>query len=244
MELKGRTAVVTGSAVRVGRQICLELARRGANVVVNYRSSAGAAATLVSEMVELGVGGLAVQADVSVGQDVRSLGEAARAEFGHVDVLVNNASVFPRTPLATLTEEQWDESIGVNLKGPFLCSLEFGRRMASAGEGVIVNLSDWAAQRPYIDYLPYLVAKGGIITMTKAFAKELAPHVRVNAIAPGPIFPPLDLDAEEIEESRAGTLVGHWGSPTDIARAVAFLIEGSDFITGVVLPVDGGRLVV
>lgn len=243
MDLRGRTAVVTGGAIRIGREISLTLARRGANVVVNYRSSAGAAAELVKQIADMGVGALAVQGDVSRAEDVAALSQEARSAFGRVDVLVNNASIYPKTPLATLTEEQWDESIAVNLKGPFLCSLEFGRRMAAAGGGAIVNLADWAAYRPYADYLPYLTAKGGIITMTRAFARELAPTVRVNAVAPGPIAPPRDLTPEEIEEARAGTLLGRWGAPTDIASAVAFLIEGSDFITGSILTVDGGRTV-
>jgi NAD(P)-dependent dehydrogenase (short-subunit alcohol dehydrogenase family) len=243
MKLQGRTAVVTGSAIRVGREICLELARHGANVVVNYRSSAAAAEQLVEEMTALGVRGLAVQADVSQGEDVARLSAAAYEAFGQVDVLVNNASIYPVTPLATLTEQQWDESIAVNLKGPFLCCLEFGRKMQARGEGVIVNLTDWAIYRPYPDYLPYLTAKGGIVTMTKAFARELAPFVRVNAIAPGPIMPPDYLSTDEIQESREGTLVGRWGAPTDIASAVSFLVEGTDFITGVILPVDGGRLI-
>jgi pteridine reductase len=229
--------------VRVGRQTCLELARRGANIVINYRTSAGPASLLVEEISKMGVQALAIQGDVSIAADVARIHAEAKATFGAVDVLVNNASIYPRTPLATLTEAQWDESIAVNLKGPFLCSLEFGRAMFAQGSGAIVNLSDWAVYRPYVDYLPYLTAKGGIVTMTMAFAKELAPHVRVNAIAPGPIAPPLDLPPEEVEEARAGTLVGHWGSSMDIARSVAFLIEGSDFITGVILPVDGGRLV-
>jgi pteridine reductase len=243
VELRGKTAVVTGSAIRIGRQICLELAGRGANVVINYRSSAGAAVKLVEEINRMGVGALAVQGDVSRSEDVAHINQEARAAFGPVQVLVNNASIFPKTPLAELTEHDWDESIAVNLKAPFLCSLEFGRQMIQEDGGVIVNLADWAAMRPYPDYLPYLTAKGGIMTMTKAFARELAPKVRVNAVAPGPIFPPLDLTEEEIEEARAGTLLQRWGSATDIASAVAFLIEGSDFITGAILPVDGGRLI-
>jgi len=191
----------------------------------------------------MGVRALAVQADVSRNDDVRRLHGEAQAAFGEVEILVNNASIFPKTPIGDLTERQWDESIAVNLKGPFLCCLEFGRRMAQNGGGVIVNLADWAAFRPYRHYLPYLTAKGGIVTMTKAFAVELAPTVRVNAIAPGPIAPPLDLTAEEVEEARSGTLLGRWGSAEDIAAAIAFFIEGSDFITGAVLPVDGGRLI-
>src|SRR5262245_58474303 len=138
MKLQGRTAVVTGSAVRVGRETCLELARRGANIVVNYRASASAAAELVEEMTRMGVGALAVQADVSRAEDVGRLSAEASEMFGQVDVLVNNASIYPKTPLATLTEEQWDESIAINLKGPFLCCLEFGRKMQARGEGAIV----------------------------------------------------------------------------------------------------------
>ncbi len=243
MELRGKTAVITGSAIRIGRQTCLELASRGANIVINYRSSAGAASKLVDEITDMGVGALAVQGDVSRSEDVARIHREARAAFGPVQVLVNNASTYPRVPIEELTEQDWDDAIAVNLKGPFLCSLEFGRQMVRDGGGVIVNLSDWAAMHPYPEYLPYLTAKGGIITMTKAFARELAPTVRVNAVAPGPIFPPLDLDEEEIEEARQGTLLKRWGSPSDVARAIAFLIEGSDFITGAILPVDGGRLI-
>ncbi|HEY3117856.1 MAG TPA: SDR family oxidoreductase [Chloroflexota bacterium] len=242
MELRGRTALVTGSAVRIGRQICIELAQRGANIVINYRSSATAAAELVLLLEQMGVRALAIQADVSVSADVARLATEAEAEFGKIDVLVNNASIYPVTPIGELTESQWDESIAVNLKGPFLCCLEFGRRMAADDGGVIVNLSDWAACHPYVDYLPYLTAKGGIITMTKAFAVELAPKVRVNAIAPGPILPPDYLDSEDRQEAANGTLVRRWGGPEDIARTAVFLVEGSDFITGVILPVDGGRL--
>jgi len=243
VELRDRTALVTGSALRIGREICLALAGRGANVVINYRTSAEAAGKLVDEIAARGGAAIALQGDVSRGDDVRRIRDHAAHRFGRIDALVNNASIYPKTPLATLTEEQWDESIAVNLKGPFLCCLEIGRHMIASGGGAIVNLADWAAYRPYADYLPYLTAKGGIITMTMAFARELAPTVRVNAIAPGPIAPPLDLSAAETEEARAGTLLGRWGSPRDIAAATLFLIEGSDFITGAILPVDGGRLV-
>ncbi len=242
MDLQGRTALVTGGAIRVGRDVCLELARRGANVVVNYRTSAAASAQLVDDIHALGVGGLAIQGDVSVKTDVERISAEARNRFGSVDVLVNNASIYPRTPLTSVTEADWDESIAVNLKGPYLCSMEFGQRMAANEGGVIVNITDWAVYRPYKDYLPYLTAKGGIIFLTKALAVELAPKVRVNVIAPGPIQAPDYLTIEEIETAASGTLVGRWGGGPEIAKAAAFLIE-ADFITGATLPVDGGRLI-
>jgi NAD(P)-dependent dehydrogenase (short-subunit alcohol dehydrogenase family) len=115
--------------------------------------------------------------------------------------------------------------------------------MKEQGEGVIVNIADWAADHPYPDYLPYLTSKGAVVTLTRAFARELAPQVRVNVVAPGPIAPPLDMPQAEIDEARAGTLLGRWGSPQDIASAVAFLVEGSDFITGAVVTIDGGRTI-
>ena len=243
MDIRGRSAVVTGGGVRVGRAICLALAGRGANVVVNYHTSAAAAEDVCREIRLLGVDALAVQANVGRAEDVASLGNAARKAFGSPSILVNNAATFPRTPLSTLTERDWDECLSTNLKGPFLCCLEFGREMVGTGGGAIVNIADWAVSRPYLDYLPYLTAKGGVVTMTKAFARELAPTVRVNAVAPGPVAPPADLAPGDIEDSRSGTLLGRWGSPADIASALLFLIEGSDFITGTILPVDGGRLV-
>lgn len=243
MDVAGRCAVVTGGGVRVGREICLALARRGASVVVNYNTSAEAAKLVCREIQEMGASAIAVQANVSRSMDVVALGRAAKSAFGDVAVLVNNAAIYPRTPLVSLTESDWDSCIDTNLKGPFLCCLEFGRAMVEAGGGAIVNIADWAAYRPYADYLPYLTAKGGVITLTKAFARELAPKVRVNAVAPGPVAPPADLSADEVEASRSGTLLGRWGSPADIASAVLFLVEGSDFVTGAVLPVDGGRLI-
>ena len=242
MDLHGRTALVTGSAIRVGREICLELARRGANIVVNYRSSARPAAQLVDELRDLGIESLALQGDVSKSGDVARISEEALRKFGKVDVLVNNASIYPRIPLAQVTEADWDESIDVNLKGPYLCCMEFGQRMAENGGGAIVNITDWAVYHPYKDYLPYLTAKGGIIFMSKAFAVELAPHVRVNVIAPGPIQPPENLSEEEKAEAASGTLLGRWGGAHEIAQAAAFLIE-ADFITGAILPVDGGRTI-
>lgn len=236
MNLTGKTALVTGAGKRVGREIALGLARRGANVVVHYNSSATAARRVVAEIKALGVNAIAVKADQTNGRQVR----AAVKKAGKIDVLVASAAVFERTPFKTLTEADWDFHIDANLKGPFLFALEVGRQMKT---GKMIFFADWAAIRPYRNYLPYLVAKAGIICLTKALAKELAPGVQVNAIAPGPVLLPPDFTAKETRQVIDATVVKRLGSPQDIVNSVLFLIEGSDFITGHVLVVDGGRLI-
>ncbi len=236
MNLTGKTALVTGAGKRVGREIALALARRGAKIVVHYNSSAADARKVVAEIKALGVDALAVKADQT---DARQVRDAVR-KAGKIDVLVASAAVFRRTPFETLTEEDWDFHIDANLKGPFLFALEAGRRMKA---GKMIFFADWAAMRPYRNYLPYLISKAGIICLTKALAKELAPNVQVNAIAPGPVLLPPDFTAKETRQVIESTLVKRLGSPQDIVNSVLFLIEGSDFITGHVLVVDGGRLI-
>ncbi len=240
MKLSGKTALVTGAAKRVGREIALGLARRGANIVVHYNTSAADARRVVAEIKALGVDALAVKADQASAREVRAAVAKAAKHFGGIDVLVVSAAVFHRTPFDTLTESDWDVHIDANLKGPFLFALEVGRRMRA---GKIILFADWAAIRPYRNYLPYLVSKAGIICLTKALAKELAPGVQVNAIAPGPVLLPADFPASEKRKVIESTLVKRVGSPQDIVNSVLFLIEGSDFITGHVLVVDGGRLI-
>jgi NAD(P)-dependent dehydrogenase (short-subunit alcohol dehydrogenase family) len=236
VKLKGKTALVTGAAKRVGREIALALARRGANVVVHYNTSGTEARRLVAEIKALGVDALAVKADQTNARQVR----AAVRKAGKIDVLVASAAVFRRTPFAKLTEEDWDFHLNANLKGPYLFALEAGRQMKT---GKMIFFADWAAIRPYRHYLPYLVSKAGIICLTKALAKELAPRIQVNAIAPGPVLLPPDFtEAEKLAVVNA-TLVKRIGSPQDIVNSVLFLIEGTDFITGHTLVVDGGRLI-
>jgi pteridine reductase len=239
VKLKGKTALVTGAGKRVGREIALTLARRGANVVVHYHTSGADARRLVAEIKTLGVNALAVQADQTNARQVRAAVSQALRHFGTLDCLIASAAVFRRTSFTKLTEEDWDFHIDANLKGPFLFALEVGRQMKA---GKMIFFSDWAAIRPYRNYLPYLVSKAGIICLTKALAKELAPGVQVNAIAPGPVLLPEDFPAAERRKVINATLVKRLGSPQDIVNAVLFLIEGSDFVTGHVLVVDGGRL--
>lgn len=243
MQLKGATVVITGGARRVGRHVATRLAESGANIVVNYRTSAAEAAEAVRDFHNLGVGGLAVRADVSTRDGVQAVLDATLAQFGTVEILINNASIYNPTPFTELDEDDFDRSLAVNLKGPYLGCWLFGQHMRAQGRGKIVNFADWAVERPYVGYAPYFVAKGGIVALTRVMAKELAPHVHVNAVAPGPILLPADFDQDMIRAVEQATPLGRIGDPEDIAQTIRYLIEGTDFVTGAVIPVDGGRTV-
>lgn len=240
MQLAGKVALVTGGAIRVGKAISLELARAGADVVVNYHSSAGPADETVAEIAALGRRAIAVQADVSRGEQVAALVEAAVAELGRLDVLVNSASIWRRTPWAELDEAEWDRQIAVDLKGPFLCARAAAPHLAAHGDGAIVNITDLSAFSPFPNFLPHSVAKTGLVSLTYALALELAPAVRVNAIAPGPVLPSPGATEQQMAASARRTLLGRWGNPADVAGAVRYLVE-AEYVTGVVLPVDGGE---
>ena len=243
MKLEGRVVLVTGGAKRIGATIALALARRGAHVAISYRTSSGEARETVTAIERTGVRALAVRAELSNASDVKRMIERIARTFGRLDILVNSASAFARTPFAKLTERDWNQMLDTNLKGPFLCALSASHLMRRHGGGKIINLADWAGVKPYRDYLPYCVSKSGVIGLTKALAKELAPTIQVVAIAPGPILPPHDMSRAEQHRIAARVPLKRWGSPQDIANTVLFLIEGTDFMTGSVVFVDGGQLI-
>lgn len=243
MEITGRGALVTGAARRIGRAIALALAERGANVVVHYHHSEEEAQATVREIQARGVRALALRADLSDVSQIEGLIENAARFLGRLDILVNNASVFFRTPFGSTTEEQWDLHLDVNLKAPFFCAQYAARIMREGGGGKIINIADWAGFRPYVGYIPYCVSKAGLIALTQVLARTLAPTILVNAVAPGPVLLPEEYGEEEVRAILAGTPLKRLGSPEDVVRAVLFLIEGSDFITGHTLVVDGGRLI-
>ena len=243
MILSGRVALVTGGARRVGQQIALTLARRGAHVAISYRTSARDAHDTVARLRACGVRAAAVRADLATARQAQRLIRQVGKTFGRLDVLVNSASVFVRTPLARLTERDWDAHLDTNLKGPAFCALEAARLMRRRGGGVIINIADWAGERPYRDYLPYCVSKAGVLALTKALAKELAPRIRVVSIAPGPMLPPPDMTPAQRRRAIARLPLARWGSPQDVAASVVFAIEGSDFMTGSTIFVDGGRAI-
>jgi pteridine reductase len=242
VELRGKVVLVTGAAVRVGREIARSAAARGADVVVHYRQSAAEANALVEELTAAGVRAITVRADLERASEARRLIADALSAMGRIDVLVNNAAIFPRTPFLEIAEEEWDRTLATNLKAPFICAQAVAPHMLERGSGKIVNLADVAAFRPWPNYLPYCISKAGIVTLTQVLALALAPSVQVNAVAPGAILFPDDWDAERRERLLAQIPLQRTGTPEDVARTVLFLLEGSDYITGAVIPVDGGRL--
>ena len=243
VQAAGKVAMVTGAARRVGKVIALALADRGAHVVITYNSSAAEALATLGEIEARGVQGLALQGNITRSGDVDAIVRQVVERFGRIDILVNNASNYYKTPFETLTEAQWDDLVGTNLKGTFLVCKRVGDEMLKTGAGKIINLADWAGFRPYKDYIPYCVAKAGVIALTIALAKTLAPQVQVNAVAPGPVLLPEDFSNTLRQAVVQATPLKRIGTPEDIAQTVVFLVEGSDFITGAVIPVDGGRLI-
>lgn len=240
MQLRGRTALVTGGAVRVGKAIALELARRGADVAFTYRSSGVEADQTAIEIRALGVRALAVQCDQRHPEQVTAALARVEAELGPVDVLVNSAAIFRRTPVETATLEDWDEHLEVNLRGPWLFAQAAGNRMKQRGAGVILNMVDIAVESPFVGYLPYTASKAGLVALTLGLAKALAPEVRVNGIAPGAVLFPEGFPEEQKEALIRRTPLQRPGTPEDIARTAGYLIEEAPFVTGVILPVDGG----
>jgi pteridine reductase len=243
VQAAGKIALVTGAARRVGKAIALALAERGTHVVITYNNSAAEAQATLQEIHARGVQGMALRGNITQGGDVNAIVQQVMERFGRVDILVNNASNYYKTPFGTLTEAQWDDLVGTNLKGTFLVAKRVGDEMLKAGSGKMINLADWAGFRPYKDYIPYCVAKAGVIALTQALAKTLAPTIQVNAVAPGPVLLPEDFSDRQREAVVRATPLKRVGTPLDVAQTVVFLVEGSDFITGAIIPVDGGRLI-
>jgi NAD(P)-dependent dehydrogenase (short-subunit alcohol dehydrogenase family) len=243
MRLEKRAVLVTGGAKRIGSHLALALARRGANLIINYRYSNTDAQAVIRQIQTLGVEAMAVPGDVSNAADVERMVAGALDRFGRIDVLINNAAVYYKTPFSQVSESDWDLTLDINLKGSFLCARAVAPGMVARGEGKIINFADWAGMRPYREYLPYCVSKAGVIALTQALAQELAPAVQVNCIAPGPILLPEEVDDEERDKIIRATPLKRIGSPEDIVQTVLYLIEGTDFVTGGTYLVDGGRSV-
>ena len=236
--LANQVALVTGSAKRLGRAVALRLAEKGADVVLHYRSSQAEANEVAAQIEKLGRRALPIAGDLERLTEIKELFEETARKFGRLDILVNSAANFIHTDFETTTEETWDRSLDTNLKAAFFCS-QAAAPLLKKNHGVIVNFADVGGVLGWTGYVPHCVSKAGVIMLTRCLAKELAPEVRVNAIAPGTISMPGDPPEWEADYIRLAPL-RRSGRPDDVADTVFFLIQ-SAFITGQVLVVDGGR---
>lgn len=241
MELRGASAFVTGGAHRLGRAIVLRLAEAGADVAFTYLSSGAAAATTERDLLARGVRALALRADASHDAQIGSAVDRVVSEFGRIDLFVASAGVFRRTPLALAGERDWDDMLRLNFATLQVPARRISRLMRSRGRGCIVAIADVAALQPWSDYIPYCVAKRCVVAYARHLARTLAPAVRVNVIAPGPVLFPDGFPAAARAREVARTALRREGTPHDVAAAVEYLAT-ADYVTGVVLPVDGGRL--
>jgi len=243
--LQGQVALITGAGRGIGRAIALAFAREGADVAINYQREQAGAAAAAQEAQSLGVRALVVPADVSQSAQVEAMVARTVGELGRVDILVNNAAVFNSVPLLQVTEELWDRTLGVNLKGTFLCAQAVARIMLRQGSGNIINLASGAglsATPGYDVSVVYAASRAGVVMLTRRLALELAPKIRVNCLAPGIVDSKRRPMREDVRQRFASlTPLRRVANTGDIADAAVFLASSaSDFITGQVLSVDGG----
>jgi len=242
----GRVALVTGGAQRVGAVVVRALAARGYSVAIHCHRSLAEARSIVSDLEARGLAGLAVTANLRDEGPVRAMVHRVADHFGRIDAVVTCAAIWNPTPLEDVTADDLRAHFDVNCVGTFLVAQEAGAVMVGQETGgSIVTMGDWAIARPYPHYAAYFPSKGAIPALTRSLAVEFAarnPRIRVNCVMPGPVMLPPDLDPAERAEAIAGTLVKREGSPEHVAHAVLFLLE-NDFVTGVCLPVDGGRTI-
>lgn len=244
MDLRNKVALVTGAGgARLGRALALALASRGAAVAVHYRQNAAGAAEVVAEIESQGGRAASFRADLRSADEIRALVAAVVERLGGLDVLVNNASSFDRVRFEDSTEADWDLALDTNLRAPALLARAAAPHLSARGLGKIVNLTDVAALRPWPEHLPYCVSKAGLNALTAGLARALAPRVLVNAVALGPVLMPDGTPREALDRATRHVPLGRTGAPADAVAAVLFLLEGSDYVTGAVIPVDGGRSV-
>jgi pteridine reductase len=236
--LLNRVALVTGSGKRLGRAVAIGLAEQGADVVIHYRSSETEAREAVAEIEKLGRRSVALQADFAQVSELPQLFQKVQANFGRLDILVNSAANFLQTEFASTTEKVWDASLDTNLKAVFFCC-QAAAPLLKKSNGAIINFADIGGILGWPGFIPHSISKAGIIMLTRCLAKELAPEIRVNAIAPGTITMPGDLPELEADFVKLAPL-HRSGRPNDIVAAVSYLASAG-FVTGQVLVVDGGR---
>jgi pteridine reductase len=241
--VQGKVVLITGGAKRVGAATCRRLHSAGANLMLHYRVSAGEARLLQAELNHQRKDSVAlIQADLLDTAKLPAMVEQTVQSFGRLDALINNASSFFQTPVGEITAAAWEDLIGTNLRAPLFLSQAAAPALKKS-LGAIVNITDIHAERPLKNYVVYSVAKAGLVGLTRSLARELAPEVRVNAVAPGPILWPDDESFDELSRQRiiSHTPLKREGTPEDIAKAVHFLLAEATYVTGETINVDGGR---
>ena len=242
MELNGKVAVVTGGAVRVGRALVLALAETGCHVFIHYGRSAGPAIQTKEDAEVFGVKAAIYSANLAEGDAVERVLETAVSTFGHIDILINSAAIFPEEDSFTSTDlALWDKLMAVNLRAPFLLSQAFAAQLPAEHPGKIINILDARLRRPATDHFVYRLAKGGLWQMTEMLALALAPQVTVNGVALGAILPPPGKDASHLDKiARERVPLQRAGSAEIVAENVLHLLH-QDFLTGVIVSIDGGE---
>lgn len=240
---RAETALVTGGAARVGRALSLALAEAGLRVIVHYHASRAAADAVVAEIRRGGGEALAIAADLARPDEVRRLAAEAEAAWGGVDVLVNNASVFPGASLQETDEALWDHALAVNLRAPFFLTQALAPGMKARGAGVVVNLADLAGLQAWSGYAAHGISKAGLIHFTRVAARQLAPEIRVVGIAPGTVLPPESMSEAEVARLAERAPLRRNGTPEDVVQALLYLLR-AEFVTGQTLVLDGGRTLV
>ena len=240
MQIKNSVILITGAATRVGKEIALYFAAKGAHISFSYYLPDEPWEETKREIEEFGVKCLATQVEIRQRSQIEKLVNVTKNTFGKIDVLINNASVWLKTPFLDIVEADWDLSLDVNLKGPFLCSQAVAPIMLEQGAGLIINITDLSAFQVWPGYAHHAASKAGLVALTKSLAYELAPHIRVNAIAPGTVLLPPNAPPEKIQWAEEKSVLKRVGTPQNVAQVMQLMLE-NDFITGSVYHVDGGR---
>jgi len=242
VRLEGTAALVTGAGKRIGQAIAIGLAQSGCDIAVHYHGSEQGAEETARAVQGTGRRAELLRADLSDAKAARGLADQAARVFKRLDVVVNSAAIMVRQEVEAVTPESWDTTLDLNLRAMFFVSQGAIPHLRRA-KGKIVNLADIAGMEPWPAYVPHCVSKAGVIMLTKGLARALAPDSAVNAIAPGAVLLPEDWDEQAREHIRETTPLERLGSPADVVAAVRFLLAGTDYATGTVLVVDGGRLI-
>ncbi len=239
MQLDQRVALVTGGAHRLGRAIALALANAGAHIALHYHRSEVSAQSALAELASYGVEACALAGDLTQVAEAERVVDAAVSRWGHLDLVVCSAGIWERTPLETVTEAQWDALYALNVRSVFFLARRAAPHLRAA-QGSIVAISDVGILTTWKDYTPYLSSKAALAMLMQNLARELAPDVRVNTIAPGPVLLPDNWDEQKHTQAARSTLLQRVGRAEDVAEAVLYLAQ-ADYVTGVILPVDGGQ---